>query len=84
MTELLGYCNNIRTICQEDGGHSMPESMGIDMGQIVAGGEVFEPAGDAVRVHVIAIVLGEHIAGVNPTITIEKLEAELFPLVLPQ
>ena len=38
--------------------------MGIDVGQAVAGGEVFEPAGDAVRVHVIAVVLGKDIAGI--------------------
>ena len=41
----------------------MAERMGIDMGQAVAGGEIFEPAGYAVGTHVVAVVLGEDVAG---------------------
>ena len=40
--------------------------MRIDVGQAVAGGEVFEPAGNAVRVHVVTVVLGKDIAGSDP------------------
>ena len=83
MAQLLGYRNNIGSVCQEDRGHRVAEGVRIDMGQTVAGGEVFEPTGNAVRVHVVAVVLGEHIAGMNPSVTIGKLQAELFPLVLP-
>ena len=58
--------------------------MRIDVGQIVAGGEVLEPAGDAVRVHVVTVVLGKDIAGMQPSVTVCKLEAELLPFVLPE
>lgn len=37
-----------------------------------------------VRVHVVAVVLGKDIAGMNPAVTIGKLQPELFPLVLPE
>ena len=83
VAQLLGHRNNIGSVCQEDRGHRVAEGVGIDMGQTVAGGEVFEPAGNAVRVHVIAVVLGEHVVGMNPSVTIGKLQAELLPLVLP-
>ena len=73
MAQLLRYRYNVRTICQEDRGHSMPECMRIDMGQIVAAGKVMEPAGDAVRVHVAAIVCGEYKSGVLPPVTVGKL-----------
>ena len=61
----------------------MAERMRIDVGQAAAGGEVFEPAGDAVRVHVVTVVLGKDIAGMQPSITVCQLEAELLSLVLP-
>ena len=73
MTQLFRYRDNIRTVCQKDGGHSMPEGMRIDVGQIVTAGKVVEPAGDAVRIHVAAIVCGEHKAGMLPAVTIGKL-----------
>ena len=60
------------------------ESVGVDMGQAVAVREVIEPVGDTVRVHVVAVVLGKDIAGMNPAVTIGKLQPELFPLVLPE
>ena len=84
MAQLLRHCDNIGTVCQEDGGHRVAERVGIDMGQAVAGGEVVEPAGDAVRAHVVAVVLGEDVAGMLPTIAVCKLEPELFPPVLPK
>ena len=62
----------------------MPEGMRIDVGQIVTAGKIVEPAGDAVRIHVAAIVCGEHKAGMLPTVTVGELEPELLPLVLPQ
>lgn len=62
----------------------MPESMGIDMGQIVSGGEVVEPPGNTVRAHAISIVLGEDIASVHPSIAVCQLETELLLFVLPE
>ena len=62
----------------------MAEGVRVDVGQAVAAGEVIEPIGDAVRVHVIAVILSEHIAGRNPPVTIGQLEPKLFPLVLPE
>ena len=37
----------------------------IDVGQVVALGEVPKPAGDTIGVHVVPVVLGENIVGVN-------------------
>ena len=51
----------------------MPESMGVDVGQIVAAGKVMEPTGNAVRVHVAAIVCSEDKTGVPPPVTVGKL-----------
>ena len=81
VSELLGYCHNVRTICQEDRGHSMPERMRIDVWQIVPTGKIVEPAGDAVWVHVASIVCSEYKAGVLPPVAVGDLEPELFPLV---
>ena len=58
--------------------------MRIYVGQSVAGGEVFEPAGDAVRVHVVTVVLGKDIAGMQPSVTVCQLEAKLLPFMLPE
>ena len=71
MAQLLGHRNNIGSVCRENRDHR------------VADGEVFELTGNAVRIHVIAVVLGEHIAGMNPSVAIGKLQAELLPLALP-
>lgn len=32
VSQLLGHGNNIRSICQEDGGNGVPEGVGVDMG----------------------------------------------------
>ena len=37
VSQLLGHRDNIRTICQQDGGNGVAEGVGIDVGQIVAG-----------------------------------------------
>ena len=62
MTKLF---DNIRAVCQKHRGHRMPERMRIDMGQTVAGGEIFEPSGDAVQTHVIAVFLCKDVAGIK-------------------
>ena len=62
----------------------MPERMGVDVWQIVAAGEIIEPAGNGVRVHVIPIVCGEDKPGVLPSVTVGNLEPQLLPLVQPQ
>ena len=84
MAQLLRYRYNVRTVCQKDRGHSVAESVGIDMGQIVAAGKVMEPTGDTVRVHIASIVRGEDKAGMPPPVAVGDLEPELFPLVEPQ
>ena len=84
VAQLLGDRDNICAICQQDRGYRVAESVGVDMGQAVAVREVIEPVGDTVRVHVVAVVLGKDIAGMNPAVTIGKLQPELFPLVLPE
>ena len=73
--QLLGHRDDIGSVCQEDRGYRVAERMRIDVGQAVAGGEVFEPAGDAVRVHPVPVILGEHIAGMQPSVTVCQLEA---------
>lgn len=73
MSQLLGHRDNIRTVCRQDGGNGVAEGMGIDVGQIVAGGEIFEPAGDAVRVHGLPVVLGEYKAGIDPAVAVGNL-----------
>lgn len=84
VAQLLRHRYNIGTVCQEDGGHRVAEGVGVDMWQAMAGGEVIEPAGDTVGAHVVAVVLGEDVAGVLPAIAVCKLEPELFPPVLPK
>ena len=59
----------------------MPERMGGDVWQIVAAGEIIEPAGDTVWVHVITIVRGEYKPGVLPPVTIGNLEPQLLPFM---
>ena len=61
----------------------MAERMRIDVWQIVAAGKTVEPAGNAVRVHPVPVILGEHIAGMQPSVTVCKLEPELLTLVQP-
>ena len=84
VAQLLRYRDYICTVCQEDRSHRVAECMRIDVGQAVAGGEVFEPAGDAVRTHVIAVVLGEYIAGMQPAIAVQHLQTKLLSFVMPQ
>lgn len=80
VSQLLGHGNNIRSICQEDGGNGVAEGVGVDMGQIVAGRKFGKPAGDYIRAHRLTIVLSEHKAGIYPPVPVGKL----FPLMLPQ
>ena len=71
--QLLGYRDNVRPVCQKDRGHGVPESVRIDMRQAMSKGKISQPAGDAVRVHVLAVVLGEHITAVCPSISVCNL-----------
>lgn len=73
VSQLLGHGNNIRSICQEDGGNGVAEGVGVDMGQIVAGRKFGKPAGDYIRAHRLTIVLSEHKAGIYPPVPVGKL-----------
>lgn len=66
MTKLFRYRYNVGSVCQQHRGNRVPKCVRIDVGQAVAAGEVIEPIGDTVRVHVVAVVLRKHIAGINP------------------
>ena len=83
VAQLLRYRDNIGTVGQKNRGHRVAEGVGVDMRQIVPAGKVMEPAGDAVRVHVAAIVRREYKSGVLPTVAVGDLEPELFPFVEP-
>ena len=74
VAQLLRYGYNVCTVCQQDRGNSMPEGVRIDMGKIVAAGEIIEPAGDAVRIHIAAIIRGEYKAGMLPPVSVCNLE----------
>lgn len=71
--QLLGYRDNVRSVCQKDRGHGVPESVRVDMRQAMTKGKFLQPASDAVRVHMLAVVLGEHIAAVCPSISVCNL-----------
>ena len=70
VTKLLGYGDDICTICQEDRSHSVAECVGIDVWQTVAVGKVMQPACNAVRTHVVAIVLSKHIICPEPSVSV--------------
>lgn len=84
VAKLGGNGHDVGSVGQQYRGHRVPECVGIDMGQAVTLGEVPEPSGDAVRVHMIPVVLGEYIAGIDPPVTVGKLQPELLKFVLPQ
>ena len=84
VAQLRRHRYNICSVAQKNGSNGVSERVGIDMGQAMAGGEVIEPAGDTVGAHVVAVVLGEDVAGMLPAIAVCKLEPELFPPVLPK
>ena len=52
--------NAVHTVEVEHGGHSVPECVGVDVGEAVAFAEPVQPCGRAVRVHGLAVVLGEY------------------------
>ena len=62
----------------------MPEGVRVDVRQIVTGRELPEPTGDAVGVHVLAVVLGEHKAGIHPSVPVGDLQSKLFPFMQPE
>ena len=60
VSQLLGHGNNIRSICQEDGGNGVAEGVGVDMGQSIVPAEVIQPSGNAVRMQPFPVIFGEN------------------------
>ena len=75
VAQLLGDSNNVRTVGQQDRGYRVPEGVGVDVGQAVAGREGIQPAGDTVRVHMLPVVLGKDKAGIDPAVPVGQLQA---------
>lgn len=65
MAKLGGYSHDVGSVGQQYRGHRVPECVGVDVGQAVTLGEVPEPASDTIGFHVVPVVLGENMAGVN-------------------
>ena len=62
----------------------MAERMGMNVRQIVFLTELIQPICNTIRMHALAIIFGENISGINPTITIEQAESSLFQCVFLQ
>ena len=65
VAQLCGYGHDVGSVGQQYRGHRVPECVGIDVGQVVTLGEVPKPASDTIGFHVVPVVLGENMAGVN-------------------
>lgn len=65
VAQLCSHGHDVSSIGQQHRGHRVPECVGIDMGQAVTFGEVPKPASDTIGFHVVPVVLGENMAGVN-------------------
>ena len=55
----------------------MPESVGVDVGQIMALGEAVKPRADAVRIHGTSVISDEHKTGFLPAVSVGKLQLQV-------
>ena len=66
MAQLLRYSDHVCTVGNQNRGHSVPEGVRVDVGEIMPSFKPSEDSSDTGRVNGLPVLSGEYIPGIMP------------------